>query len=275
MKNPIKFFKHLWKDPVTTIDEANKRKKEILPVLYISIAIAVVPSALGAIIPAIGFLSFFSIFGGAGVIFSIFLLFILKKAKEKFEALTCVNCKKMAAFSNPEEYSQCVSYTVSGNKAVYAGISHPESKDGVISNVTASASASASVSIQLKCPHCQSIKPLRYDITPFKCSYSQSKVAVRDLELVKSRLEPAVKEVVEAYNDSERNEEIPYSIHSKKNPDYENRTKPQFGDGYIPLYKGVKINYRKDVDEMVYAFFMENQLDGKIIDPSKPAKNKK
>ena len=31
-----------------------------------------------------------------------------------------------------------------------------------------------------------------------------------------------------------------------------------------PRYNDVKIDYHKDVEEMVDAFFLENQLDGKI-----------
>ena len=31
-----------------------------------------------------------------------------------------------------------------------------------------------------------------------------------------------------------------------------------------PRYNGVKIDYHKDVDEMVTAFFLENQLDGNL-----------
>ena len=197
-----------------------------------------------------------------------------KKAKEKFEALTCNHCNTMAEFKTKEEYLEFVSYSIDKDVAEYKGISHPASNNGVVSKVEATGSASVVVTINLKCPNCGNVKELRYYITPFKCSDSQEKVVVRDIELVKMRLEGAVKAVVEAYNDPDKRKEIPYSIHSKKNPNYENRSKPQVGTDWIPRYNGVKIDYHKDIEEMIEAFFIENQLDGKIVDPSKPKKGK-
>jgi formate/nitrite transporter FocA (FNT family) len=63
MKNPLQHVKHLMKDPINTIAEANERKKEIMPWLYGSIALAVVPSVLGGAIDALGFLTIFGMIG--------------------------------------------------------------------------------------------------------------------------------------------------------------------------------------------------------------------
>ena len=277
MKNPIKHLKHLWKDPVNNMEEANARKKEIMKWLIGSIIATFLFSGLSLLGPLFYPLTFLSVFGLIaifGIMFFGFLLFIIKKAKEKFAALTCAKCNTMATIKTPEDYAAFVSYTVGTHEASYIGISHPASNNGIVSEIKAKGSASVVVSIDLKCPHCGNIKPLKYVIVPFKCSAVQEKVPVRDIEAVKMRLESAVKEVVKDYNDPETRPSFPYSIHSKKNPNYENRTKPQLGTSWIPRYNDVRIDFRKDVEEMVDDFFLENQLDGKIVDPNKPKKSK-
>lgn len=272
MKKIIQHLKHIWKDPINTIEEADARKKEIMPWLYGSIGVAVIPSILGSLVDALSFLTLFTIVGVVGLMAFGFMLFVIKKAKEKFAALTCDKCNTMAKFTTPEEYAKYVSYTVGKFEATYDGISHPASNNGVVSKITAKGSASVVVSIDLKCPHCGNVKKLEYAVVPFKCADSQDKVPVRDVEIVKMKLENNVKEVVKDFNDPEKRPNIPYSIHSKKNPNYENRGKAQVGTNHIPRYNGVRIEYHKDVEEMVDAFFLENQLDGTIIDPSKPKK---
>lgn len=272
MKNPLKQIKHMVKDPINTIDEANARKKEIMPWLYGSIAVAVLPGLLGSLISALDFLTMFSIIGVAGIMLFGFLLFVIKKAKQKFQALTCDKCNVMAEIKTPEDFTKYVNYTVGEHVAEYRGISHPASNDGVISEVEAKGSATVAVSIDLKCPHCGEVKRLIYTITPFKCSAVEKKVAVSQVEVVKMRLENNVKEVVKDYNDLEKRASFPYSIHSKKNPNYENRGKLQVGTSYIPRYNGVRIDFRRDVEEMVEAFFLDNDLDGTIVDPNKSKK---
>lgn len=271
MKNPLKHLKHMWKDPINTIDEANARKKEVLPWLFGSIGLAVLGAGLSNI-NGLGFLMIFGMVGIFGAMAFGFMLFIIKKAKQKFTALTCNKCNVMAEIKTPEDFAKYVSYTVGDHVAEYRGISHPSSNNGVVSKVEAKGSATVAVSIDLKCPHCGEVKRLIYTITPFKCSAVEEKVLVRDVEAVKSRLENSVKEVVRDYNDLEKRASFPYSIHSKKSPNYENRTKAQVGTSWIPRYNGVRIDYRKDVEEMVEAFFLENQLDGTISDPNKPKK---
>lgn len=273
MKNPLKHLKHMWKDPINTIDEANARKKEVLPWLYGSIGVAVLGAGLSNI-KGLSFLMFLGLVGVFGVMAFGFMLFVIKKAKAKFEALTCNKCNTMAVIKTPEEYAELVSYTIGNHEATYRGINHPSSSNGVVSKIEATGSASVTVYIDLKCPKCGNVKSLEYKIVPFKCSAVQEKVPVRDVEAVKARLENEVKEVVKDYNDPEKCPKIPYSIHSKKSPNYENRTKPQVGTAWIPRYNGVKIDYRKDVEEMVDSFFLENQLGGDIIDPNKPKKSK-
>lgn len=271
MKNPLQQIKHMWKDPINTIDEANARKKEIMPWLYGSIGLAVLGVGLSNIGP-LGFLMIFGMVGVVGVMLFGFMLFIIKKAKQKFQALTCDKCNVMAEIKTPEDLAKYVTYTVGEHVAEYRGISHPSSNNGVVSKVEAKGSATVVVSIDLRCPNCGEVKRLIYTITPFKCSAVEENVAVSQIEVAKMRLENNVKEVIKDYNDLEKRASFPYSIHSKKNPDYENRTKVQVGTSYIPRYNGVRIDFRKDVEEMVEDFFLENQLDGSIVDPNKSQK---
>ena len=268
MGNPIAYLKHLVKDPINTIAEADARKKEIMPWLYGSIALGVIPTVLGGAISALGFLTIFGMIGIFATMFFGFLLFVIKKSKEKFKALTCNKCNVMAEIKSPEEFTKYVSYTIGKNEAVFKGVSHPSSNNGVVSEVSAKASATVDVAIDLTCPHCGNVKKLKYTVVPFRCSESQKKVAVRDVEVVKMRLENAMRTVVADYNDPAKREAIGYTIHSKKNPKYEHRTKPTAGNDTVayPRYNGVKIDYHKDVEEMVEIFFMENQLDGKIVE---------
>lgn len=265
MKNPLPYLKHIVKDPINNIAEADTRKKEIMPLFYPSLGLLVVGIILQLVLEG-AIASLVTIIGGIGVAFCAFLFWIIKKAKERFKALTCNKCNTMAEIKTPEEFAKYVSYTVGKNVAVYDGVHHPSSNNGVVSEITASASATVHVEIELKCPHCGAVKKLLYTIVPFKCSAKQTKVAVRDVELVKMRLENAVKSVVAAYNDPAQHGNIGYTIHSKHNPKYDQRTKPTMGNDTIayPRYNDVKIDYHKDVEEMVDAFFLENQLDGKI-----------
>ena len=275
IKQVFSHLLHMWKDPINTVAEADERKKEVMPWFLGSIGSAVLFCALSNI-EVLGFLMIFGMISVFGIMAFGFMLFIIKKAKAKFEALTCDSCKIMADIKTPESYAKYVSYTIGEHKAMYKGISHPSSSDGVVSKVEASGKASVVVYIDLTCPHCGAVKPLEYRVEPFKCSYFEENVPVRDIELVKMRLESSVQEVVRDYNDPEKRLEFPYTIHSKKNPDYENRTRPQVGTDWIPrYYNGVRIDYRNDVEEMVETFFLENQLDGTIVDVNKVKNSKK
>ena len=267
MKNPIAYIKHLMKDPINTMDEANVRKKEIMPWFIGSIVLAVVPGILEGILVT-GFLSIFSLIGIFATMFFGLLLFVIKKAKEKFKALTCNKCNTLAEIKTAEDFAKYITYSFDKNEAVYEGISHPASKDGVVSCVTASASASVNVTIELKCPNCGNVKKLNYAIVPFKCSAKESNVAVCNVELVKSKLENVVRAAVSDYNTPEIYATMPRSIHSAKNPLFESRTtfKAANDPNAHPDYNGVKIGKFIDPEEVVEQFFLINQIDGKITE---------
>ena len=73
MKNPILHVKHLWKDPINNIEEANTRKKEVMPWLLGSVGAAVLFCGLGGAL-GIGILSVFGFVGIVGVMVFGFLL---------------------------------------------------------------------------------------------------------------------------------------------------------------------------------------------------------
>ena len=277
MKKLLAYLKHLVKDPITTVAESEARKKELMPWLFGSIGVGVGGCLLSEIGP-LGFLMIFGMIGIFSAMFFGFLVFVTIKAKQKFAALTCNNCNTQATIKTPEEFEDQVSYIYDvAFKAEFDGISHPASNDGVVSEIRAKAHASLAIQVKLKCANCGNVKPLEYVIIPFKCSMVETKVPVRDVELVKMRLENAVKEVVKDFNDIEKRPGIPFSIHSIHNPKYEERSKLQVGNDRVayPRYNGVKIDYHRTPEEMIRGYFLENEINGTIIDPSQPKKSKK
>ena len=93
--NKIKEFfahlKHIFKDPIKNMDEAEQRQKEIMPLLYISLGVLVVGALLATLLK-LGFLHIITVIGVVGAAAFGFLLVVINKAKTKFKALTCDGC---------------------------------------------------------------------------------------------------------------------------------------------------------------------------------------
>ena len=276
MKNPLKHLKHMWKDPINTIDEANARKKEILPWLFGSIGVA----ALGAGLSNIEGLGFLMILGFVGVVVAMvfgFMLFVVKKAKEKFTALTCDKCHTLAEIKTEEDFAKYVSYTVETDEAIFKGyVGNEKPTDGVYSLVKYVGTSKAVVSVSLTCPHCGEVKHLKYYAEPFRCHAEAKKVGVLRFQDIASTLKEAVKSAVDDYNDPEKKRYIPYSIASSNNPHYEERTtfKGANSPDAHPTYNGARIDIHVDVDEMLEHYFVLNEINGTLSDPSKSKKEK-
>ncbi len=276
MKNPLKYLKHIVKDPINTIAEADKRKKEIMPLLYVSLGVL----ALGLILQIAAGLDFmvaFSFIGFVGVAFCGFLFFVISGAKKRFESLTCDKCNTLAEIKTPEAFAKYISYVVEKDQAEFQGYSgNKEPTNGVYSLVKFSGSSKAVLSVQLTCPNCGEVKNLRYSAEPFKCHAEASKVSVINFPTTKVALESAVRAAVNDYNNPDKKDSIPYSLHSSKNPHFEERTtfKGANASGAHPDYMGARIDYRKDVEEMLEHYFVLNELNGSLTDPSKSKKAK-
>lgn len=272
MKNPLEYLKHIVKDPINTIAEADARKKEIMPLLYVSLGVL----ALGLILQLaaeLDFMAFFSFIGLVGVAFCVFLFWIIKKAKERFEGLTCEKCNTLAEIKTPEDFAKYISFTVESDEAVFKGYSgNKQPTDGVYSVVKYTGAANAVVSVKLTCPHCGEVKQLKYYAEPFKCHAEAKKVGALRFQEVASSLESAVRNAVNDYNN--KKDSIPYSIHSSKNPHFEERTtfKGANASGAHPDYMGVRIDFHQDVEEMLEHYFVLNQINGILSDPNKPNK---
>ena len=279
MKNPLTYLKHIVKDPIKTIDEANARKKEIMPLLYVSVGVIAI-SVILQTVAKLDFMSIFSLIGLIGVGFCGFLFMVINKAKSKFQALTCNSCNTMAEITTPEDFIKYVSYTVTENNAVFKGYTgNSKPNNGVYTQVKFSASSSAVLSVELTCPHCGEIKHLTYRAEPFKCHIEQKNVGVLAFPEIKNAMETAVKSVVNDYNDPEKRQSIPYTFHSSKNPNFEDRYKFKGANGANahPDYMGVRIDYHKDAEEMLEHYFIFNEMSGSLIDPngsSKPSGSK-
>ena len=274
MKNPLKFLKHVVKDPINTIPEANARKKEILSILYVSLGIL----ALGLILQLaakLDFMVILSFIGLAGVGFSLFLLSTVNKFKKKFECLTCNKCNALVEVKTPEDFAKYVSYTVEKNVADFKGYTGNRGPtNGVFDNVEYTATSSAVVSIKLTCPQCGEVKELKYTATPFRCHAGAKKVGALQFQAVSASLEKAVRDAVNDYNNPERRDLIPYTYHSSKNPKFEERFtfKGVNGKDAKPDYMGTVLDFRKDIEEMVEHYFVLNDLTGSLADPNKSKK---
>ena len=271
MKNPLAYLKHIVKDPINTIEEADARKKEIMPLFYGSVGVL----ALGLILQIAAKLDFmvaFSFIGFIGIAFCGYLFFVIKSAKQRFEALTCNKCKTIAELKTSEEFAKYISYTVEKDEAVYKGYSgNKEPTNGVYSLVKVSASSSAVLSVKLTCQNCGEVKDLKYSATPFSCHIEQKNVPIKDYAVVRSSMEELVRAVVDIYNNPDKKKDIPYTFHSSKNPNFENRYKFKGANGKDahPDYMGVRIDYHKDVEEMLEHNFVLRELQGQLYDPTK------
>lgn len=276
MKNPLTYLKHIVKDPINTIAEADARKKEVMPLLYGSLGVL----ALGLILQLaakLDFMAALSFIGLAGAAFCAFLLSIISGAKKRFEGLTCDKCHTLAEIKTPEAFAKYISYTVEKDEAVFKGYSgNKEPTNGVYSLVKFSGSSNAVVSVQLTCPHCGEVKHLRYSAEPFKCHAEATKVGALAFPTTKMTLENAVRTAVNDYNNPDKKASIPYSLHSSKNPHFEERTtfKGANASGARPDYMGARIDFHKDVEEMLEHYFVLNELNGSLTDPSKSKKSK-
>lgn len=270
MKNPLTYLKHLVKDPVNNLAEADARKKEIMPLLYISLGILAVGIILQVVLK-LEFMAFLSVIGLLGVAFCGFLFFVLMKVKERYKGLTCSKCNTLAEIKTTEEFVKYISFTVEKDEAVFKGYSgSKEPSNGVYDKVGFSGSSKAVVSVRLTCPHCGEVKQLRYKAEPFKCHAEASKVSVVHFPSVRASLEAAVRSVVSEYNDPSKKESIPYSLHSTKNPHFEEREtfKGANAKDARPEYMGVKIDMHQDVEEMLEHYFVLNQINGTLTDIS-------
>lgn len=238
-KNPIK----LMKEPVKTVEDVRTRKEDLKPWLILSAILCIV-------VIGIFMLMYFG-----------FLYIMLNSIKKKFELLTCEKCNEMATFETIEKFEECVTYVVTGGKAEYNGVSHPASQNGVVPYVEARAVAKAVVEIEMKCPNCGEVKHLVYHITPFKCFIKREKVGVLVLSEVKAELDAAMKEVVKDFNEGVA---LPYTMHSVHHPRYEERNEPHLVGAVRATYKGVTIEYHREVDELVEGYFVYNEINGTL-----------
>lgn len=276
MKNPLKYLKHIVKDPINTIAEADARKKEIMPLLYGSIG-ALVLGVILQVAAKLDFMAVLSFIGLAGAVVCVFLLAVIKDAKKRFQALTCDKCNTLPEIKTHEAFDKYISYTVEKDEATFKGYSgNKQPTNGVYSVVKYSGSSKAVVSVELTCPHCGAVKHLKYSATPFQCHAEAKNVGALQFTAVSASLETSVRTAVTDYNTPEKKHLIPYTFHSSKNPNFENRfsVKGANGTDAHPYYMGVRVDYRKDVEEMLEHYFVLNELNGSLSDPNKPQKSK-
>ncbi len=275
LKGFPKNMKPMIKDPVTNMKELEERRKDVWGYMYTAISLTIIFVIL-SLIPVVGdFASMLMIIPVLGLMLGGFLLFVLNSAEKRFKALTCDGCGHMQNDYTVEEFAKLVSYTVEKHEAHFDGYSgNKEPTNGVYSLVKFSGSSSALLSVDLTCPKCGAVKHLKYSATPFQCEAEVRNVGALNFKAIYPSLENAVRSAVEDYNDPEKHARIPYTFHSSKNPNFENRDtfKGANASDAHPDYMGVKIRYRKDPEEMLEHYFVLKTLSGNLYDPSKSKK---
>lgn len=272
MKSPLNYLKHIVKDPINTIAEANARKKEIMPLFYVSLGVLVLGLIL-QLAAKLDFMAALSFLGLVGVVFCGFLFWVIKKSKERFAGLTCSKCNTLAEIKTHEDFAKYIAYNVEEDQAIFKGYSgNKEPTNGIYSLVKYSGSSKAVVSVDLTCPHCGEVKHLKYTCVPFKCHAEASKVSVLQFKAINSSLETAVKTAVNDYNSKKAS--VPYSIHSSKNPHFEERNtfKGANAADARPNYMGAKIDFHQDVEEMLEHYFTIPMINGKLSDANNAGK---
>lgn len=274
MRNPIAYLKHVVKDPVNSIAEVNKRMKELIPLPIIFGVIFIIGLSLQLALE-LEFMIIFTLIGLAGLAFSGFLYFIAISAKKRFIVLTCDKCNILAEIKTPEDFAKYVSYNVVTDTAKFVGYDgNTKPTNGVYSLVKYVATSNATIDVQLTCPHCGEVKVLKYSASPFKCHAEAKNVSVQQFKTVSESLETSVRTAVADYNDPDKRDLIPYTYHSSKNPNFENRFtfKGVNASDAKPQYMGASLDYRKDVEEMLEHYFTINELNGSLTDPAKSKK---
>lgn len=265
LKKLIAWFKHIVKDPVRTMKEANKRQEELMPLLYISAGLLVAPLILAAVLSKLidlsGILTPIAFIGFIGLALSGFLFLALQKIKIKFATLTCDGCNTMLTLTTKEAFEQYVTYKINSEtpNITVKPIGNVGS-DGTYAEVKATGNSTVIVDVTFTCPNCGKTKSFKYKITPIKFEIAQKKVPAGNLEQVQEALEAQINAVFSQYRADEKS--VPYTIQSIHHPDYENRGKPQLSLG--PVLNGVTIRYHRTVDELVEGFFIHNEANGTV-----------
>ena len=149
-----KYVQHFVLDPIKTPAEADKRMKEILPILGIAFGCVIIFILLGNWIEPVQTL--FNILGyiSMAVVFAFgFFLYKAFTAKKRLKKLQCNNCKEVITYGeNVSIQNSKVSFTVSVEKK--------ELSDHTI-RVTAYAREYANLEVLCKCQKCGTEKVLR------------------------------------------------------------------------------------------------------------------
>ena len=247
------YFKHIFKDPINSIEEADQRKKELKPLLFVSIGVMVAFVALGALVD---FLSFFGVIGLAGVVVSLFLMGVCNSIKKRFKFLTCNKCKKLAEITTQEDFDKYVTYEVIDSGVEFAKPFTVDGDPGMYKEIRLDVTVWARVALALKCPECGDVKYGTFRIEPLKLERKEYKVPVVAAADFVALARKEFDAILEAFDEDET--AVPFTITSIHHPDYENRTKPQIGQ---TKFGNVVIKYHRTLQELVDGYFLRKELN--------------
>lgn len=303
MKNPLVYLKHVIKDPITNIEEADSRKKELMPLLYTSIGIAVA-GVIGSIF--LSFLTVLTVIGGLGVALCLFLFFIIKRAKAKFAALACDGCKAMMEIKTEEDYNKYVTYTIGGISHAINFSQVTESDKGGVTKISALGTSTATIIFECTCPKCGTKNRIQYIISPLKTEVGDAyKPALIKAEIINEETEKMILSTLRALavhsmkygflpaeleskkvsakkgltanmltislTDEDVKQikdsiavELPITSHSIHHADYGKASVSSASCPSSGCFRSVGLKYHRTIDEMAEGFFVRNELNGDI-----------
>ena len=90
--NVFAYLKHLWKDPINDMEEAKKRKKQVLPFFLVPFGLFLVLAFLSGVFDSDTLMTISMISGMVSCI-PAFLLWMIFKIERKFKDIFCDKCK--------------------------------------------------------------------------------------------------------------------------------------------------------------------------------------
>ena len=172
-----KFFKgfpknivHMWKDPVNSSEEVKARKKEIMPVMYLSVCLFIALFILIIFLPDISIILAIPLIG---ILYSGFLLMVAKKAAKKFADIECNKCKTRITFGDN------VTFEVIDKKfTITDRTKNFNDKNGVPEKSTVEfvGEEKINVKIKCKCQECGDEKEFFHTFVSMRCNKNKTHV---------------------------------------------------------------------------------------------------
>ena len=179
----LKFPKELvrlWKEPIKTVKEAEQRKKDILPWLYLFVSILIIGAVLSAFVE---FLAFLPVVGGIGAAYCGLLLFIRKRIAASLRNRECEKCETRIPFYDSFEVED---YKYEINKSTNGA------SDGIV-NVIVKGTERYTLKVNCTCPNCGEKKSFTVNLRGVISEIRALRVSALNADTIAKNLENDVR----------------------------------------------------------------------------------